>query len=173
NLPQFFDVFVFRLVADRIVQQRKIPVFLGQQIAVFIEKKITGGNFANRFEDRVRGGHVLIGKILAQGARVYFSSDLGMFQQRLDLRAKNNATVVAAVVQRFFADSVARQKKGFVAGVPEREGKHSLETFQTLNAFFFIEVDNNLGVRVGPEAVALFFEFRSQLAKIIDLAVIS
>src|SRR5581483_6474120 len=154
NLPQFFDVFVFRLVADRIVQQRKIPVFLGPQIAVFVEKKITGGNFANRFEDRVRGGHVLIGKILAQGARVYFSSDLGMFQQRLDLRAKNNATVVAAVVQRIFADSVARQTKALVAGIPERQANHSLENSPTLNPLFRPEANTNLRVLAGPAAVA-------------------
>src|SRR6185437_7089470 len=88
-------------------------------------------------------------------------------------RAKNDSALVATIMQWFFADSISSQKKRFLASVPYREGKHSLKAFQTLNTFFFIEMENNLGVRVGPKAMAFSFEFDSQLSKIIDLTIIS
>src|SRR5574342_742125 len=153
------------------IRQWNVPVSLRANFAVPVQEKMTGPNFADRLENRVRGGHVLVRKIFIERAQVDISADLGMFKERFDLRTEDDAAIVETIMEWLLADSIPREKQSFLAAIPNGEGKHSAQPIQTPNTILFIKVDNHLRVRVRLEAVTVFFQFGPQLAKIVDFTV--
>ena len=50
--------------------------------------------------------------------------------------------------------------------VADRERKHPIQALDAIRPFFFVEMQHNLGVGVGDEAVSLALEFPAQIAKL-------
>ena len=75
------------------------------------------------------------------------------------------------VVQRLLAHPIARQQKNLPRLVIQCNGKHAAQFLHAVRSHFLVEVKNDLGVRMGIEAVAAAFELPAQLRKVIDFTV--
>ena len=69
----------------------------------------------------------------------------------------------SAVEERLLADAVAGDRQLPAAGVPEREGEHAVEAADAVDAVLLVEVDDDLGVALGGEAMAAGDELGAQL----------
>ena len=56
--------------------------------------------------------------------------------------------------------------------IPEAEGEHAVQASCGRRPFFLVEVDDDLGVRIAAEAVALGLQLAAQIFIIVDLAVV-
>ena len=92
-------------------------------------------------------------------------------EQRLDLRPEYEMPPVAIVEQRLLARAIAREHEPAGAVVPQRDGKHAVDRLDEGRAALLVQVDENFGVGLGPETMALPFELGAELAEVVDLAV--
>jgi hypothetical protein len=91
-------------------------------------------------------------------------------QDRLDLGPEEELFASVGVVERFLAQPVAAQHQAAARRVPQGEGEHSSQARYEVGPVLLVEVDQNLGVALGAEAVARL-EVAPQLDVIVDLAV--
>lgn len=68
-------------------------------------------------------------------------------------------------------EPVSPNKKCFCLAIPESEGEHSVEAFEAACSSLFVEMDDDLSVGVGSKPVAFFFEFFSEIPKVVNLTV--
>jgi hypothetical protein len=61
-------------------------------------------------------------------------------KEGFDLRGENQGAVLDRVVQRLYAEPVARQEELAFPLVPDREGKHAVEVVDAIFPEFLIEV---------------------------------
>jgi hypothetical protein len=69
------------------------------------------------------------------------------------------------------SEAVTAAEQLFSVGVPDREGGHALEEVDHRRSVLRVEVDENLRVTAGGEAVPMAAERLSQLRVVVDLAV--
>src|SRR5439155_17365743 len=74
--------------------------------------------------------------------------------------------------ERLDAEAVAGEEEPAPAGVPERKGEHSVDGGEQALAFFFIEMDDHLGVGAGAKAMAPRLQPRAQGLEAEELAVV-
>jgi hypothetical protein len=96
---------------------------------------------------------------------------LGRAQQRLHLRSEIEASVRLRIKQRLDAHPVAREQQRARPRVPDGQAEHPAQARDSRRSPLFIGVDDDLGVRGGPEAMPVTLELGAQLAKVVDLAV--
>src|SRR5262249_5751148 len=75
------------------------------------------------------------------------------------------------IVKRFLARSVPRQKELAAPLVPDREREHPTKAAHARFAFFFIQVNDDLSVRLGAEPVSPRLQPRPELLEVVDLSV--
>src|SRR6185503_19275874 len=75
-------------------------------------------------------------------------------------------------VQRADADAVAGEEDGALGEINERDGELALQVLEDAFAILLVKVDDDLGVGVRPEDVALGLELRLALRIIEQLAVV-
>ena len=109
---------------------------------------------------------------LSENLRIEGAVDPGKREKRLELGGENEDAGVIAVMQRLDAEAVARQKQPPLAGIPDGEGPHAVETKLALLAPLGIGSQDDLAVGVGDEAVTETAEFLAQFNVVVDLAVI-
>ena len=56
--------------------------------------------------------------------------------------------------------------------VANRQGEHAVQALDALRPFFFVQVQDHLGIGVGAKAVAPGHKFPAKLGEIIDFAVV-
>src|SRR5262249_28498247 len=76
------------------------------------------------------------------------------------------------VVQRLYAEPIARYKQRIVARVPDRKRKHAIEAMKALVAPFEIGIDDDLGVGVRSEFVTAIFQLGADASEVVDLSVV-
>ena len=124
-------------------------------------------------QDRPGRGDVAVADQQAEGVAIDLRAEVRMRAERLQLRAEEEATSAPAVVERLLADPVPGEDERLVAGVPEGEGEHAVGAGEGVaHAPLADGLDQHLGVRVAAEAVSGFLELPSQLAEVVDLAVV-
>ena len=98
---------------------------------------------------------------------------LGVLQQRLDFGGKRKATVVAAVIERLDAQSIADQPQLPRACVPQGDGEHAPEVLDAVDAPALESSEDHLGVRmIGlPWIATVAVQMGTNVGVIVDLAV--
>ena len=93
-------------------------------------------------------------------------------EQRLDLGAEEQPVALAAPVQRADADAVAGEEDGALGEVDERQRELAAQLLEDALAVLLVEVDDDLGVGMGAEDVALGLQLRLALGIVEQLAVV-
>src|SRR5262245_45501202 len=73
--------------------------------------------------------------------------------------------------ERLLAESVAPKDETATIGVPDRDGKHSVEVREAFGPFVLVEMDDRFGVAIGAKLVAGAFEPATEVEVVIDFAV--
>ena len=92
-------------------------------------------------------------------------------QDRFDLGAEDHRAVQRAIIERFFADSVANQIQPAPDSVPQRDREHSAQPREYRGTPLRETVHHDLGVGSTTKIVAERRQFTPELEKIIDLAI--
>ena len=95
-----------------------------------------------------------------------------MLQQALDLAAKQQlARVGLGVIERFDAENIPCTVHFVGFRIPHDKGKHTAQLGSQCRAVFLIAVDDDLGVAVGLEDMALGLQFGTQIHEVVNFAV--
>src|SRR5665213_2391493 len=94
-----------------------------------------------------------------------------MSEQRFDFRAKDKLRGSVAIVERLFAQAVAREKKCLVAGIPNSHREHAIGLAYAIGAMLFIQMQQRFNIAVGAKSMSLGFQFTTQLPVVVDFAV--
>src|SRR5205814_10515225 len=97
--------------------------------------------------------------------------DAAAREQRRQGRGETDEATAFAVIEWLDAEAVARQHDAAGIPLPQRKGEHALEALDAIRTPGVVRFQDDLGVAVGEEAIALALELRAQLAEIIDTAV--
>ena len=92
-------------------------------------------------------------------------------EQRLDLGGQVQSTLVMRVVERLDAEAIPRGEERVVEAVPEGEGELAAQFAQAGRAEVLIEVQSDLAVGAGAEAVATALEVALYAFEVVELAV--
>src|SRR5580658_3904869 len=74
-------------------------------------------------------------------------------------------------MQRLLAQAISSQQQAAIALVKHRKSEHSPQLVYAIATKILIEMNNNLGIAVGVEDVAVFFQLAAKLTEIVNLAV--
>lgn len=94
-----------------------------------------------------------------------------MRKDRFRFGRVDQLAVKNTVIQRLFAKAVAGDEKSFATRVPQRKGEHSIQMIDHRVAVSLIKMRQNFGVGLRRESMALLFELRANLAKIVKFAI--
>ena len=97
--------------------------------------------------------------------------DLGVLHQRCQLRGEADRAIPLAVEERLLADAVTGQQQLVAAAVPQCEREHPVQLADAVRSELLVEVDDDLGVTVGGEAMAVRPQPAPELTEVVDLAV--
>src|SRR5215216_5473075 len=94
-----------------------------------------------------------------------------MGQQNFRLRSEEQRVVEHAPVKRLLSEAITRDQQTASAAVPQSEGEHAVQFADHSVAVLFVQVRQDLGVGSAAKCMSTFFELRTQLAIVVDLAV--
>ena len=92
-------------------------------------------------------------------------------EKRLRLRREVERAVVLRVEERLEAEAVARREQRTGLLVPDHEGELAAQVLQAARAVVLVEVERDLAVGAGAEAVSLRFELGADALEVVELAV--
>ena len=92
-------------------------------------------------------------------------------EQRLDLGGQVQRAAVVRVVEGLDAEAIPGGEERVVGAVPEREGELAAQVAQAGRAEVLVEVQGDLAVGAGAEAVAPAFEVALDALEVVELAV--
>ena len=92
-------------------------------------------------------------------------------EQRLDLGGQVQRTAVMRVVEGLDAEAIAGGEERVVGAVPEHEGELAAQLVQAGRAEVLVEVQGDLAVGAGAEAVASALEVALHALEVVELAV--
>src|SRR5204862_5439596 len=99
-----------------------------------------------------------------QGVAVHFPIEIGLAEQRLDLRSEQQPMVLLPVIERFDAVAVASQMEQLAFGIPQRKRKNAVELPDEIDPPLFVAVQQDFGVGARTKLMAgsheLFAKFR-------------
>ncbi len=95
----------------------------------------------------------------------------GELQKGLGLGGEGKIFPIVGVIEGLYPDPVPGQKEPLSLIVPEGEGEHPVEPLKTPLTHLLIEVDNDLCVGSGAEAMALPLQLPLELREVVYLAV--
>ena len=128
--------------------------------------------FFNAPEQRSVAADVTEAEIFRQRLCFAFRRNGRMPQQRFDFRSENENRAIPGVVERLFAQPVARTEQAVANAIPNGERKHTAKARKTGGAEFFVSMNNRFGITVRTVAAPRLLEFRPQLRMIEDFAVV-
>jgi hypothetical protein len=160
------------LLGDGGGRHRRPPSLDGERSVGRHDHALAGPELADPAEHRAWRGRESKRQVVAEGVLVEVARDGGVLEQGLGLRAEDEAVRQPREVQRLDAEAVASEDEPPARGIPDREGEHPLEALDACRALLLVEVDDRLGVGVGPVAMALRLELRPERRVVVDLAVV-
>ena len=131
-----------------------------------------GLELADVAEDRQRRGDRVEREVRLERVGVELAAKAWHRAQRLELGCEAQQPARRAPVQRLDAEAVAREQQPALARVPDGEGEHPAQVLEHALAALLVEVDEDLGVAAGGEAVAGALEIVPQRRVVEDLAVL-
>src|ERR1700722_1250327 len=112
------------------------------------------------------------GEYLGENLWIKGAIDPRQREKGLELGGEDESTAMIAVMQRFDAKAVARQKQSMLAGIPDSKCPHSIEPQLTVRSPLRISRKNDLAIRVRDETMAETAQLLAQLNVVVDLTVI-
>src|SRR5262249_9189330 len=97
--------------------------------------------------------------------------DAAARHEGLDLGSKAQCRPIVRIVQRLDPIWITRQQQLLLLAIPYTEREHAPSLAEHLVAQLSIEVQQDLGIRIAPECVALRLQSGPQRAIVVDLAV--
>jgi len=135
------------------------------------QRVVSWRHLENLAENGARGERAPEGENLVQRRGVNLSPHAARRQQGLDLRPENQRSVSHSVIQRADAQPVAGQEQFTPAFIPDGDGELSVEMPETVGAKVLVEVNDNLGIRRGAEAMSPRLQLWPELDVVENLAV--
>src|SRR5215472_303548 len=102
---------------------------------------------------------------------VDFARNFRVSENRLELRCKDEISILNGIKQRLFADSVSRQQQSLRSIVPEGEGKHSAQSLRGIASILLVRVNNDFSIAACIEGMTEGFQFSPQFLVIVDFSV--
>src|SRR5439155_927123 len=96
------------------------------EAALVEHRQVRRRQLADLAQDAGGGGNVLAREVLDQGFRIQLPWDAPMGEERLELRAKDDARAADEVVERLLAQPVSRQDQLAPARIPDRQREHAV-----------------------------------------------
>src|SRR5579884_1451585 len=127
---------------------------------------------ADARKDRAGGRHVAQRDVLLQRLRVDLGSAGEGVAEAPELRGKGEDARALRVVEWLDAEPVPREQERLPRGVPQREREHAPQPAHAPRAVLLVEVDDDLRIAGGREAVAPREQVPPQLPVVEDLAVV-
>jgi len=106
-----------------------------------------------------------------QGSRIDRGIDAARSQKRLRCGCEANAVFILTVIKRLDAKAVARQENFPGLTVPDGEGEGAVKMGGAIVAPFDIGAQDDFGIAIGMESVALGDQFGADLRIVVDGAV--
>ena len=155
------------LVGLRVV---KVPVADQPDLPAGGEQKMAGRHLVDALEEgAVLGGHQEVVRLEERGA-IPAGGHAGR-EQRLDLGGQVQRTAVMRVVEGLDAEAITGGEERVVGAVPEGEGELAAQLLQAGRADLFVEMQGDLAVGAGSEAVAPALEVALHTLEVVELAV--
>src|SRR5205085_9682895 len=158
--------------------ERNVPPLAHLHFAVAPDEYMRGRKFLDALKDRVRVGRPQKRQILIERLDVEFTFNETRRKERFDLGSEDERrrSVVACavrgrVVERLDAEPVACEQERARLFVPQRKGEDAVEMREKICAPLRVGCKQDFRVRVGAKALAARFEFATQLAIVVNLAV--
>ena len=149
----------------------QIPVAVLGDFSVLDDQGMTGWQLENAPQRGLLPRLVMVGEEPPDGPWVDVTRDGGIGEDRLDLRGEAERMRILMVVKRLDAHPIPRNKKTSFSSIPNRKGEHPPQPLHAGIPIFLIQVDDDFGVRPGPEGMAFREKFLPQFLEVIDFAV--
>src|SRR5439155_7045897 len=89
----------------------------------------------------------------------------------LDLRTDQDFLFSFAIKERLNSAAVSRSQKPAIAGIPYNKGEFSIEPMDKIHTMLLVEMNDDFGVRMGAETMALIDQFFSQLFVVVNFTI--
>jgi len=132
---------------------------------------MAGFELADLPVDRVRSRDVEQRQVETERLDVHRRTE-AIGEERLDLRAEEEAVRKRRDVERLDPQPIAGQDEPAPAGIPQRDGEHAVERAHELEALLLVEMNDDFRVAARVEAMTPGFEAALQLREVVDLAVV-
>src|SRR2546427_171018 len=148
-----------------------IPVFADFGASFFSDEIMAGRQLFDSFQEAQWCRYVTKRKILFESGVIQTPRNPLYLKNGLQFRSKEKPARFAADKKRFFADAVTPEDQSFEFRIPDREAEHPAKALEKLEAFFFIEMDDDFSVGACAEGMALCFHLVPQRLEVVDLTV--
>ncbi len=161
------------LTARRHIGQRPIRRRAYVAIQTRFEQR-SGRELAEAPIDTHGRGHVAVAKKRRQSVAIDLPLPGRKSGERLEFGGEYQGVAEASPIERFDTEAVARKRERAGRAIPRSEGKHAGRSLDRgAHAPSGEPLDHHFGVRVAAKRVACLLEFRAQLWRVVDLAVVA
>src|SRR4051812_15205209 len=98
---------------------------------------------------------------MRQCTLVHFCGDGGVLKDHFDLTAPNESSIRGSIIKRLYANTIAGTKQLLFFLVPDGNGKHPQESFETIRSPLPVCVENCFGIGLRVIGVTLCLELRA------------
>src|SRR5262245_49496610 len=96
--------------------------------------------------------------VIEQALRIDLAWNEGERQKRLQFRGKCESSVRIPVIERLDPYPVSGAEEQVALLIMQHEGKHAVEIVEQRRALLFVQVNENLGIRIQrPELVSMLY----------------
>lgn len=127
--------------------------------------------FGNALERGARGGAPEVGEVLSQGYGIGRMGQGRVLEEGLEFAGEQESSGVFGEVKGLDAEAVTGEEELCVAGVPEREGEHSLEKVEHFDSVLAVEGEEDFRIGAAPEGGSSSFQGGAELEVVVDFAV--
>jgi len=143
-----------------------------RHLTLLIDQIVRRGQALDALKKGFGGHRILEGQILVQSGRVKLLLHIRVEQNRFDLRAVHQTTVIQqGVVHRLDAEIVPRDEQRLLRHIPDGKAEHTPQTGQQIGTPLLVAVDQGLAVALGGKGVTQLDQLGPQSLIVIDLAV--
>src|SRR5262249_2198616 len=161
-----------RLLAPRHhAYRRGIPVFHGPDSSPLPHQVVSRRHLVDPLIDRPGSRDRSEGEIVVQRLLTDHPLHARIPEQGFQLRAEGEPLPILEVVQRLLPDAVPGEQQASLADVPQGEGEHATQVGDAGVTPLLPPMNNDLGVRGGPEVVTALLELGPERVKVVDLSV--
>ena len=146
------------------------PIAPQRDGAALDDHQVAGRERAHALEHRARGREVLVGRHVRERAGVPARLDAHR-EERLRLRRDQDAARSLRVDERLDPEAIARRDEPPAPRVPEDERDLAAEVLDERVAVLLVEMDDELAVAPGAEAVPLRLELPAGALEVVELSV--